>query len=342
MKRTVLFLSVAVWTFLVLAGCSGGKSTGWTKPTKTPTPTPTPNPAFQIFEELNNAADENLESIWQSCQSKIAERYLQNEWNILCNELSALMDYQGSELSRLRDEYGLSLFANNSMYFDWRPRTTDARIYMTPSVKEGKIKPAVAELLYRPGFMPDMGGTLWLYEEYKAVEETLKQPTERTAGTPIRVLIVDCSETIENVPINRELFAANSNNSKKVVGRSENLFSALFHGAAEKLRPVSYPELADIVVKITVTYPFKGAYSVNYGSGYVKVWNTDVTITAVNRWTGEAVEAYFSNKAPQSLVLSNVHDDYFMDIPRLKDDSRFTDDAKRLAQDILAWFPDVK
>ena len=346
MKKVTLYLIAVMGMLIALAGCSGSApvpkgSQPWKNITRTPTPTPTPDPVFLIFEELNGASDENLESTWQSCQKKIAAQNLENEWNAFCDEYSALADYQGSALSRLRTEYGLTLFTNNYMSFDWGPRTTSARKFLEPYVKEKKIKPRVAELLYRPGVMPDLGGTLWLYEEYKEVEETLGKPSERTESEPIRFLLVDCSETIENTPIERELFLSNSSKAIWVRTRSENLVSGLFRGNSAKLRPVSYPELADVVIKITVEYPYNGIYSVT-GKGSVKVWNTDATIEAVNRWTNEEISVTFSNKAAQSFSLREVHEEYFMEVPRISDDNRYKDDAAKLAQAILAWFPNVK
>ena len=346
MKKVTLYLIAVMGMLIALTGCSGTApvpkgSQPWKNITRTPTPTPTPDPVFLIFEELNGTSDENLESTWQNCQKKIAAQNLENEWNAFCDEYSALADYQGSTLSRLRTEYGLALYPD-FIFLVWRPKATPARNFLEPYVKDGRIKPGVAELLYRPGVIPNLGGTLWLYEEYKEIEETLGKPTERTESDPIRFLLVDCSETYENTPIERELFLSDSGKATRVRTRSENLISDLFHGNIEKLRPVSYPELADVVIKITVEYPLKGTYSVNYGSSFINVWNTEVTVEAVNRWNGETVKAVFSNKAPQSLTLSEVHGDYYMDMPRLRDDSRYKDDAAKLAQAILAWFPNVK
>ena len=346
MKKNRLYL-LTVCLLIVLTGCSGGSggaSKPWSSATKTPTPTPTPNPLYTLFEELNRAPEEYLETNWKNAQAQISEQHLEEKWDEFCKEYSAVADYLGSAVKRLRDDYRLSIFETNMSYPEWNAGMTDAYYFLSRYVKEGKVKPAVAELLYRPGCRLNLGGTLWLYEDYKAVEETLGQPAERKQGDPIRVLIVDCSETYENVPITGEQLMSDSTFALNVRKRAETLFSGLFQDDKAKIRPVSYPEIADVVIKITVTYPFNGTYYVQNGSFSVNVWNTDAVITAVNRRTGEEIEVLFSNKTPQSMIISEVdkRKDRFMDTPNLRTDNRFKDNAKKLTQDILAWFPDVK
>ena len=307
-----------------------------------------PDTVAEIYKLLNEASEEEFETLWDACQKHLAEKNLTKSWEKLCHTFSGLMDiYHGSSgqemIYQLREEYGLKLFQNASkaggLYRNNPPSLYD----VLTSIKEDKVSLKLFAKIYYPGCCSDLGGTIWLpalYDEYRQ-----KMPTEgdaavpREPGAPIRILIIDSSDSIRGNEMNEELFLSDTEKTGWIIDRAETLLKGLFHGQdVKKVVLTSYPELADVVLEILTTYPFAGQYK--YSSGTLaQVWNTVVAINAYDMSGGNSASATFKHLAGQTVSVSGGTKIY-MRIPELTDE-KYSADAQAFVQTIFSWFPDL-
>ncbi|MBO4873132.1 MAG: hypothetical protein J5496_06935 [Lachnospiraceae bacterium] len=131
-----------------------------------------PDSLADIYRLLNETSAEEFETVWEACQTKIAQKNMSDKWEKLCHSFSALMDeYHGSRpdgilLYRLREEYGLGLFRSASNAGGLYRSNTPSLYDVWNSVTEGEVNPLLFAKIYRRGCCLDFGGTLWLPEEF--------------------------------------------------------------------------------------------------------------------------------------------------------------------------------
>ncbi|MBO4873133.1 MAG: hypothetical protein J5496_06940 [Lachnospiraceae bacterium] len=183
-----------------------------------------------------------------------------------------------------------------------------------------------------------------ILESYQAhLEETadeVKAAAVRAEGDPIRILILDASETIMGDAITREMLSSRANTEyEKIVDRAETIYKGLFNGSNKaKVVLTSYPELADVVIEISTEYPYAGQYK--YSSGTIAdVWNTVVTLKAYDMRNGREVSAVFKHLAGQTVSVSGGVRIY-MRIPDLTKEE-YLGDAQSFVAAIFSWFPDL-
>lgn len=293
-----------------------------------------PDKVTEMFSVLNDAPDEDFEGLWNACQKKINEKSLTDQWNTLCEVVSASINQEGKALTRLRDEYGLKLFATKSSSNKFYRDVTSSYKNVIKYIEENEVNPLLYEKVYRESAYPDVGGTLWLPAEYKEATKSLKR-AERNDGDMIRILVIDYSDTIWTNPISRDLLLEDTKYSERMIERAEIILNGLFSSVSGKICFTSYPELADVVFEIRTEYPFAGQYRYTNGS-IASVWNLSMEVTAVNmRGKGE-VSATFENKAGTS-ISSKGGSKIYMRVPDVTKDA-YRDKAENFTNTVLSWF----
>ncbi|MBR6705040.1 MAG: hypothetical protein IKI82_06380 [Lachnospiraceae bacterium] len=306
-----------------------------------------PDTVREIYKLLNETPAEEFDAMWEACQAHMEKKKLTEQWEKLCYTFSGMMDmFHGSSgealLYRLREEYGLKLFQNKAsygLYRNYPPSYYD----VWDSVNKNAVSPSLFAKIYIPGCRPEYGATLWLpalYEEY--LEKITAQDGgagTRYPGDPIRLLIVDASETIRGNAITEELLTDDEEKTGWILDRAETVLSGLFNGEnVSRVELTCYPELADVVIEIRTTYPFAGQYK--YSSGTIaNVWNTRVTVTAYDKNSGRTAEASFIHEAGQTVSTSGGTKIY-MKVPDLTGE-KYAADAQAFVQEILSWYPDA-
>lgn len=291
-----------------------------------------PDDPFDMLKALNDASEEDFEGLWGACQEKIADKKLTAEWDELCEAYSCITDgYCQSELSRLRDEYGLILFEDSKWYNESGTVNAEALVQY---LEEHPVTNALAERIYKPDSHLILGGTIWLPDEYKAVKGKRKQQ-ERNEDDKIRVLVIDYSKTIWNETIKRSMLLDDSDNVSLMVDRAETMVDGLFEDCLDKVCLTSYPDLADVILEIRAEYPFAGTYYYSDGTP-AKVWNTSITLKAVNQRGKGDTSATFKNIAGDTVTVHGGVEIYMED-PDLREDE-YSGKAEKFTKTVLSWF----
>ena len=306
-----------------------------------------PDSVGRIYDLLNGTREEDFEKVWTACMEKIAKKNMTEDWEALCRDFSAVVDeYDGSALYRLREEYGLGLFLSSRAGSLYRFKAR-YRGEVVTSVKDGTVNPLLRERIYRPNCWLDFGGTLWLTEEYEQRMSELAgssfEPYARADGDPIRILVVDDSSTIRGDEINAEIFS-DKKQVERIVERAETMLSGLFAGKEEEqLILVSYPEAADVVIRIDTAYPFAGQYKYSDGT-IANVWNTVVTLTAYDMRGAQGAEQRSVTETFKHLAGETVTTYggtlIYMNVPDLTE-VQYLSAVQAFVETIFSWFPDV-
>ena len=291
-----------------------------------------PDTVYDMLKALNNASEEDFEGLWEACQKKITEKRMSDKWDELCEAYSCIIDgYYQSELSRLREEYGLILFDYASDFHEGSSVDVET---LAQYLETNPASVTIAERIYRPDSHLALDGTLWLPDEYKAVKGK-KKLTERNDDDPILVLVVDYSKTIWNETIKRSMLLEDPDTAERMVDRAEEMIYGLFIDYSDIVSLTSYPELADVILEIRAEYPYAGKYYYSDGTP-AKVWNTSITLKAINQRGKGETSATFKNNAGDTVSVYGGTEIY-MEEPDLRDDE-YSGKAEKFAKTVLSWF----
>lgn len=308
---------------------------------------PVPDNVTGMFAMLNEANNEDFEVVWKSCQKKIAENSLTEQWETVCEVFNGYYDLYGTALYRLRNEYGLKVFAAGSQGIPsstslssakknefYNRDITAAYKSILKIIEDDQVNPQLLAKVYRAECYPELGGTIWLSSEYKEATKSLKK-AKRNDADMIRILIVDYSKAIWGDTISRELLLEDVKYSERMVERAETILKGLFLSVSDKVCFTSYPELADVVFEIHTEYPFAGKYSYTNGT-IAEVWNMSMNVKAVNmRGKGE-ISVTFENKAGNK-VTTKGGTKIYMRVPDVTEEE-YRDKAENFTNTVLSWF----
>lgn len=293
-----------------------------------------PDTVTEMFTVLNEATDEDFENIWRSCEKKIEQNSLKEDWESLCIVFSGYHDSYGTAVTRLRDEYGLKLFATKSSGASFYKDDTVSYKSILKYIEDEKVNPLLFKKVYREGCYPELGGTLWLPAEYKEATKSGKKTVRSNDGL-IRILVVDHSKTIWSDTISRDLLLEDTKYSERMIERAETILKGLFTSVSGKICFTSYPELADVVFEIRSEYPFAGQYKYTNGT-IANVYNHSMSVTAINqRGKGEA-SAKFENIAG-SKVSTKGGTNIFMRVPDVTKEE-YRSQAEKFTETVMSWF----
>ena len=291
-----------------------------------------PNTPFEMLQALNDASDEDFEGLWEACRKKVQEKKLEETWDELCEACSCIADgYFKSDLFKLRHDYGLILFDSTARYDEWSNINFDL---LALYLDEQPLSETLKERIYKQGSHIVMGGTIWLPDEYKTAKGKMKQK-DRNADDLIRILVVDYSKTIWNETINHSMLLDDPDNAERMVERAETMIEGLFEDCTDRICLTSYPDLADVVLEIRTEYPYAGKYYYSDGTP-AKVWNTSITLKAINqRGKGEA-SATFKHSAGDTVSVTGGTEIYMTE-PDLTEDEHVSK-AEKFTNTVLSWF----
>ena len=300
-----------------------------------------PDTLQEMFERMNGASVSELDAVLISCKKRITEKNMTEAWDEFVSNFSAYVDlYNGNALSVLRDEYKLGLLnknQNNNAFY--RPETSDMQ-FLKSYVYDGKVSAALRERVYRKNGSVDLGGTIWLGEEYRQAVSAVGTVREHEEGERIRILVVENSATYMDIDINGGFFVPGSDFSKAFISRTEKIINVLFREYTGKVVLTSYPQDADVVLEITTEYPLHGRYRFAIGAE-TDVYDTILTMKAVDRHNGRETSVRFENIAPQNVTSDKIVSRLFMLFPNVEAEV-YKDRVQEFTQSILGWFPDVK
>ncbi len=119
--------------------------------------------------------------------------------------------------------------------------------------------------------------------------------------------------------------------------RARSVWSGLFGEAVgDTVFWTAYPELADVLLTIDVSYPAAGHYS---GSAtQASVFGCKLVVTAENAVTGESISRSFSNMPGSNTKAPIGSTIVWMELPDLRQDTK----AAAFVQQLLSWFPDAQ
>ncbi len=291
-----------------------------------------PNTPFEMLQALNDASDEDFEGLWEACRKKVQEKKLEETWDELCEACSCIADgYFKSDLFKLRHDYGLILFDSTARYDEWSNIDFDL---LALYLDEQPLSETLKERIYKQGSHIVMGGTIWLPDEYKTAKGKMKQK-DRNADDLIRILVVDYSKTIWNETINHSMLLDDPDNAERMVERAETMIEGLFEDCTDRICLTSYPDLADVVLEIRTEYPYAGTYYYSDGTP-AKVWNTSITLKAINQRGKGETSATFKHSAGDTVSVTGGTEIYMTE-PDLTEDEHVSK-AEKFTNTVLSWF----
>ena len=310
----LLALLTALLAFLsALTGCSAAKT------------------APEMFQSLCEVPEAAFEKKWNAAMKAVESKGLTDDWNKLTSTVSSYIDYlDAPDLMEVCDPSDPKHPKTSSPFFEEIQR----------SVENG-LTPWLKDAIYTPGQHLELSGTVWLLAKLEAFAEG-RGHMDRNSGDPIRVLVIDGSQKIATRDSGiMDMYWLNGNLRSKlhddISDRARSVWTSLFaETAGDTVRWTVYPELADVLLTIDVSYPAAGHYSGSMTQA--NVFGCELVLTAENAVTGESITCSFSNmpgsktKAPIGSTI------VWMELPDLRQDTK----AAAFVNRVLQWFPDIK
>ena len=272
------------------------------------------------------AEDENrFDSRWESARKAISDKGITGEWDELCGTVSAAVDFLNDP--DLSDTAGsLFFFRDNNTYLG----------DVLNTVEKG-LSPKMQEAVYSSGHRLNLPGTVWVRSVLDQRMEGLEAP-ERQKGDPVRIVVADDSKVIPD----RAKGIVNILDDGKLVSeykddvhnRDGSIYGELFRKSERTDRRwTAYPEEADVLLTITVNYPSAGQYAGN--TGRAEVYSCVIILKAKNLHTGETKTEVFRKDPGNNITAAIGSTTVWMERPIISG----KDDAIRLADTIMSWFP---
>ena len=310
----LLALLTALLAFLfALTGCSAAKT------------------APEMFQSLCEVPEAAFEKKWNAAMKAVESKGLTDDWNKLTSTVSAYIDYlDAPDLMEVCDPSDPKHPKTSSPFFEEIQR----------SVEKG-LTPWLKDAIYTPGQHLELSGTVWIPAKLNVFSEG-RDHIDRNPGDSIRVLVIDGSQKVATRDSGiMDMYWLNGNFRSmlhdNISDRARSVWSGLFaETAGDAVRWIAYPELADVLLTIDVSYPAAGHYSGN--ATQASVFGCKLVVTAENAVTGESITRSFSNmpgsktKAPIGSTI------VWMELPDLRQDTK----AAAFVSRVLQWFPDIK
>lgn len=314
-RKTNLFiiLSLLMAFLFAMTGCSTAKT------------------APEVFQSLCEVPEAAFEKKWNAAMKTVESKGLTDDWNQLTSTASAYMDYlDAPDLMEVCDPSDPKHPKTSSPFFEEIQR----------SVEKG-LTPWLKDAIYTPGQHLELSGTVWLPAKLEAFAEG-RGHMDRTPGDPIRVLVIDGSQKIATRDSGiMDMYWLNGNLRNKlhddISDRARSVWSGLVGEAVgDAVFWTAYPELADVLLTIDVSYPAAGHYS---GSAtQASVFGCKLVVTAENAVTGESISRSFSNMPGSNTKAPIGSTIVWMELPDLRQDTK----AAAFVQQLLSWFPDAQ
>ncbi len=312
-NRSIVNLCILLVFLFAMTGCSAAKT------------------APEIFQSLCEVPEAAFEKKWNAAMKAVESKGLTDDWNKLTSTVSAYIDYlDAPDLMEVCDPSDPKHPKTSSPFFEEIQR----------SVENG-LTPWLKDAIYTPGQHLELSGTVWIPAKLEAFAEG-RGHMGRNPGDPIRVLVIDGSQKIATRDSGiMDMYWLNGNLRSKlhddIYDRARSVWTGLFaEMVGETVRWTAYPELADVLLTIDVSYPAAGHYSGN--ATQASVFGCKLVVTAENAVTGESITRSFSNmpgsktKAPIGSTI------VWMELPDLRQDTK----AAAFVSRVLQWFPDIK
>ena len=312
-NRSIVNLCILLTFLFAMTGCSAAKT------------------APEMFQSLCEVPEAAFEKKWNAAMKAVKSKGLTDDWNKLTSTVSAYIDYlDAPDLMEVCDPSDPKHPKTSSPFFEEISR----------SVENG-LTPWLKDAIYTPGQHLELSETVWLPAKLEAFAEG-RDHMDRTPGDPIRVLVIDGSQKIATRDSGiMDMYWLNGNLRSKlhdyIFDRARSVWTSLFaETAGDTVRWTAYPELADVLLTIDVSYPAAGHYSGSMTQA--NVFGCELVLTAENVVTGESITCSFSNmpgsktKAPIGSTI------VWMELPDIRQDTK----AAALVQQLLSWFPDAQ
>ena len=278
-----------------------------------------PDSELDVLKLLNETPDEDFEEVFASCIHHMEEAGQKDRFDELCKTVSATLDYIGTPMQALYEQYRLCLGIYNMYFSDIRDM-----------VEEG-LNPKLQEAIYQEGCSLDYAGTAWIPELFdQALPDT--PPEEKEEYSQIRIVYLDSSSaiydkemTLENLSI--DYVASN------VCDQMQELLDGIF-GNDPRVIMEGDPAQADVILNVNVSYSFAGTYYYEDGSP-ANVYATQWDITATDRRSDKSASVRFAREPGDTLY--GHTENVYMSTPDFEEEP-YRSDADAFADTIYGWY----
>jgi len=279
----------------------------------------------EIMTMLNETADEDFEETFASCERHLDLKNLNEDWDYLCNTLSATLDALGTPLLAMYEQYHLASLSD-SRYFG----------YVRELIDNG-LNPALQAAVYREDCHLNFGRTAWVPGMFwSAVPDTIP---DRTEGDRIHVVYLDSSSTIGvDGPGFMDITLGNLEDeqlSEAIRDRMNDILNGVVLDEYYKyIEFEADPGLADVVFEVNTTYDYVATYSYEDGDT-AEVYATIVDLTAYDMRSDRTASVRFSHIPGDTIYgLGSV---IWMRIPDFEEEP-YRSDADAFVAEIISWY----
>ena len=314
--------------------------------TPEPSPEPSPEPEKETIDwedmvsRLNDAAPEEFDGMYEDALGEISEKDLNGEWEIICQAVSAYTDYVNNpKLKYTADSYPAR--SGNALSAEYPGLPEGVSLYgLRTALNSSGLETAFVGRIYVPGCSLKVQAAIWMAADLAEYGYPDTAP-ERQPGDPVRILVVNNSdEVIVDGEGSCELSPQYAEDIREDV---EKLWEGFFGdmegasftdaamGSAEcRVKIVTDPAGADLILTYTLSYPFAGSYGV---TGHLSVYDCVADIALWQVGTENYHEYQYETRAGNTVSASPNSSKLWMHTPHEFDNE--------LGRDVFAWYPDA-
>lgn len=216
----------------------------------------------------------------------------------------------------------------------WRVYTEAIAALPEEETDENAFRAQITELVCTEAGVTDEELLSTYTEHIDAERERIAAANAHQNGDPIRILILDESDTVRGDTITADLLM-NTDKRERILSRAEevwNIFPTYHKGDFDV---TSYPDLADVIIELNVSYPYAGRYYYSDGTP-ADVYNTVMDVTAIDTRDDTTASVRFSHIAGDTVSVSGGTEIY-MYVPRASEEE-WASDAAAFADQVFAWY----
>ena len=315
------------------------------EPEPEPEPTPEPTPGKEtinwhdMVSRLNEAGPEDFEAMYDEALAEISEKDLTAEWEIICQAISAYTDYAGNtSLKYTADSFPVRSDSYLSADYPGLPDNTSLYDIVIP-LNDNYDTPFI-ERIYVPGCSVEVRAAIWMASDLEEYGYPDTAP-DRQPGDPVRILVANDSDVVivdgegscDLIPEYADDIADDLENLWE--GFFGDMEGTSFEDAAMgtpdcRVKIVTDPAEADVILTYTLSYPFAGSYGM---TGSLSVYNCIADIYLWQVGTANVLEYEYETIAGNSVSARAGSTRLWMHTP--------DDFDNELGRDVFAWYPDV-